>query len=105
MSAGKALEFMLGGFAFAKSLTFTVFGDHPNDPVMVEVVLDDGVQEPYGILTIDGVGRVAPEPESTWLDGWIAYDDPWARIIYGNTIGVVRQARSAQRSQGLRSAG
>jgi mRNA-degrading endonuclease RelE of RelBE toxin-antitoxin system len=28
-----------------------------------------------------------------------------ARIIYGNTIGVVRQARSARRSQGLRSAG
>lgn len=85
----------LGEFRLAKSLTFIVYGDDPHDPKTVRVVLDDGVQEPYGILTIEGIGGLVPPPVSKWLDGWINPGDPWARIIYGNTISVVRRVRSA----------
>lgn len=84
----------LGEFRFARSLTFTVFGDDERNPKTVRVMLDDGSQSPYRILTIEGVGRFCPPPVPTWLEGWIDDGDPWARIIYGNTVGVVRQARS-----------
>ncbi|WP_026922174.1 hypothetical protein [Glycomyces arizonensis] len=84
----------LGTFRFAKSLEFIVIGDDATDPTTVRVMLDDGFQEPYRILTVEGLDRFCPPPESTWLEGWIAKGDPWARIIYGSTIGVVRQARN-----------
>ena len=86
----------LGEFKFARTLTFTVFGDDERDPKAVRVVLDDGVQAPYPILTIEGFGRLDPASAVEWRTGWIDDRDPWARVIYGNTIGVIRQARSAQ---------
>ncbi|MEU6250440.1 hypothetical protein [Glycomyces sp. NPDC047010] len=86
----------LGEFRFARTMTFTVFGDDERDPKAARVVLDDGIQDPYPILTIEGLGRLSPSPEVEWRKGWIDARDPWARVIYGNTIGVVRQARSAQ---------
>ncbi|MCD0447057.1 hypothetical protein LO763_25905 [Glycomyces sp. A-F 0318] len=84
----------LGEFRFAGTMAFTVYGDDPRRPNTVRVVLDDGVQAPYRILTIEGAGRFYPPPESSWLEGWIHPIDPWARIIYGNAMGVVRRARS-----------
>ncbi|MCH7231602.1 hypothetical protein L0U85_12180 [Glycomyces sp. L485] len=86
----------LGGFRFANSLTFTVYGDDEHDPNSVRVMLDDGSQEPYRILTVEGLGRLFPPPESKWLEGWIDAGDCWARIIYSNTISIVRKARSRQ---------
>jgi hypothetical protein len=87
----------LGEFKFARTLTFTVFGDDQHDPKAARVVLDDGIQAPYPILTIEGFGRLDPSPVVNWRKGWINDRDPWARVIYGNTIGVIRQVRSAQR--------
>lgn len=89
----------LGEFRFARSLTFAVYGDDGRDPKAVRVILDDGIQEPYRILTIEGLGRLVPPPETDWLKGWIDARDPWARVIYGNTIGIVRQARSCESSE------
>jgi hypothetical protein len=87
---------LLGEFRFARTLTFAVYGDDERDPKGVLVILDDGIQGPYPILTIEGFGRLDPSPEVHWRKGWIDERDPWARVIYGNTIGVIRQARSAQ---------
>lgn len=92
MSAGRRAEHELGRFEFAGVLTFTVFGDDPHDPRTVEVLLDDGIQAPYVILTVEAADYFAP-PEPTWLEGWIAPRDPWAKTIYGSTIGIVRRAR------------
>jgi hypothetical protein len=85
---------LLGEFRFARTLRFAVYGDDERDPRAVKVVLDDGVQEPYRILTVEGLGRLSPAPVTDWLRGWIDECDPWARVIYGNTIGIVRQARA-----------
>ncbi|WP_026932492.1 hypothetical protein [Glycomyces tenuis] len=93
-------EHRLGSFRFAKSLELIVIGDAAADPTSVRVMLDDGFQAPYRILTIDGLDRFRPPPEPTWLEGWITKGDPWARIIYGSTIGVVRQSRSNGESTG-----
>ncbi|MCH7232814.1 hypothetical protein L0U85_18430 [Glycomyces sp. L485] len=84
----------LGEFNVAKSLSFIVYGDDEHDPIAVRVMLDDGIQAPYQILAVEGVGCYYPSPEVSWLKGWIDSGDPWARVIYGNTIGVVRQARA-----------
>jgi hypothetical protein len=84
----------LGEFRFANTLTFVVYGDDPRDPMAVRVLLDDGCQSPYQILAIEGLGCFCPPPETTWREGWISPGDPWARIIHGNTLGVVRQART-----------
>lgn len=84
----------LGTFRFAKTLEFIVLGDDATDPKTVRVLVDDGFQTPYRILTVDGLDRFRPPPESTWLEGWISDGDPWASIIYTSTIGVVRQARN-----------
>ncbi len=84
----------LGTFRFAKTLEFIVLGDDAADPKTVRVLVDDGFQTPYRILTVDGLDRFRPPPESTWLEGWISDGDPWASIIYTSTIGVVRQARN-----------
>lgn len=94
MSTEARTEFELGTFRFAKVLAFTVLGDDPHDPGTVRVVLDDGIQKPYPILTIEAVGRFEPPPVPIWRENWIAPNDPWARIIYGNTLGIVRQARA-----------
>lgn len=94
MNVDSELGHRLGSFTFARTLTFTVLGDDPHDPGTVRVELDDGVQAPYTILTIEAVKRFAPPPVLTWKDGWIGPGDPWARIIHGNTLGIVRQARA-----------
>ncbi|WP_026922889.1 hypothetical protein [Glycomyces arizonensis] len=94
MSTDPKIPHELGRFAFAKSLTFTVFGDDPHHPDRVTVMLDDGVQEPYEILAVESLDRFTPPPVATWRDGWIAPTDSWTRIVYGNTIGVIRQARA-----------
>jgi hypothetical protein len=84
----------LGEFHFAKTLRFRVFGDNASDPKAARVVLDDGIQEAYAILTVEGLGRLDPAPITEWRKGWIDERDPWARVIYGNMIGIVRQVRS-----------
>lgn len=58
------------------------------------MLVDDGFQMPYRILTVDGLDRFRPPPESTWFEGWTSDGDPWASIIYTSTIGVVRQTRN-----------
>ncbi|GAB3652646.1 hypothetical protein [Glycomyces tarimensis] len=93
-----AMPHRLGEFHFAKTLRFTVYGDDERDPIAVRVMLDDGIQSPYQILAIEGVGCYYPSPEVAWRKGWIDPGDPWARVIYGNTIGVVRQARCGGRA-------
>lgn len=89
----EAMPHRLGEFGFAEMLTFIVFGDDARDPMAVRVVLDDGVQAPYQILAIEGVDCCYPLPEAAWRERWIDPGDPWARVIYGKTIGVARQAR------------
>lgn len=84
----------LGTFRLAKTLESIVLGDDAAAPKTVRVLVDDGFQTPYRILTVDGLDRFRPPPESTWLEGWISDGDPWAAIIYTSTIGVVRQARN-----------
>jgi hypothetical protein len=77
-----------------------VYGDHATDPKSVKVMLDDGIQTPYRVLQITGLGRLDPAPESVWREGWIVPGDPWARVIYSNAVGVVRAARSGRRLPG-----
>lgn len=87
----------LGAFNFAKTLRFTVLGDHPSRPERVAVVLDDGIEDPYRILTIDftqdGTGPDRA-PHAMWRERWTSPRDPWVRLIYGNAVGIVRQARA-----------
>lgn len=89
----EAMPHRLGEFGFAETLAFIVYGDDARDPMTARVVLDDGVQAPYQILVIEGVGCCYPSPEVDWREGWIDPGDPWARVIYGKTIGVARRAR------------
>lgn len=94
MSAFDPFEFVLGGFHIARVLRFTVLCDHRTEPNSTVIVLDDGVQAPYTILTISGLQTALTAPETVWRAGWTTATDPWSKLICGNAISVIRQARS-----------
>lgn len=81
----------LGRFTFANVLSFIVYGDRPDSPAEVQVVLDDSVQSRYPILVVEGLAG-EEEPQPAWRENWAAPGDPWVRIIYGNVLGIIRQA-------------